>query len=82
MSGAKSLTGQSRNAGWALVNVHSNYLCCDGAIARTREYPIKGYKSSLGYVTRRYNRAFQNKTPRGIAQFWASAVNDPAVEEA
>jgi hypothetical protein len=80
MSGAKSLTGQSRTAGWELGKVHPDYLCGDGAMARTREYPIKGYKSCLEYVTRRFNRAFRNKTPRGIAQFWASAVNDPAVE--
>jgi len=74
MSGAKSLTGQSRTAGWALVNVHPDYLCFDGAVARTREYPIGRYKSFLEYVTRRYNGAFWNKTPREVAQFCARAV--------
>jgi beta-galactosidase GanA len=70
------------NGEMALVKVQSDYLCCDGTVARTREYPIRRYKSSLEYVTRRYNGTFWNKTPREVAQFCACAVNDPADNEA
>jgi len=30
------LTGQSRRAGWAFVDVHPDYLCFDGAVASTK----------------------------------------------
>jgi beta-galactosidase GanA len=53
----------------ALVNVHPDYLCFDVAVARTKEFLIRRYKSSLEYVTRRYNGTFWNKTPKEVAQF-------------
>ncbi|PYK81014.1 MAG: hypothetical protein DME38_01390 [Verrucomicrobia bacterium] len=72
----------ARHGGMALVNVHPDYLCFDGAVARTTEYPISRYKSFLEYVSRRYKGAFWNKTPREVAQFCACVVNDAAVNEA
>jgi hypothetical protein len=80
MSGAKSLTGQPRTAGWALVNVHLGALMARWRAQR--EYPISRYKSSLEYVKPRYNGAFWNKTPREEPQFCACAVNDLAVNKA
>jgi len=77
----KKLDWIAQNGGMALVNVHPDYLSFDGAVARTREYPISRYKSFLEYVTRRYNGAFWNKTPREVAQFCARAVNGPTVNE-
>src|SRR4029450_3951578 len=69
MSGAKSLTGQSRTAGWALVDVHPEYLCFDGAVASTKGNIQLGVTSRfLEYVNPRYNGAFWNKTPREVAQ--------------
>jgi hypothetical protein len=75
MAGAKSLTGQSRTAGWALLNVHPDYLCFDGAMTGPREYSVTNYKSFLDYVRRQYDGTFWNTTPREVARFCARAMN-------
>jgi hypothetical protein len=84
MSGAKSLTGQSRTAGWAVGDVHPDYLCFDDAVASpkgTSNWPLQVV--FLVYVNQRYNGAFWNKTPRERwHQFCARTVNDLAVNEA
>jgi hypothetical protein len=83
MSGAKSLTGQSRTAGWALVNVHPDYLCFEWRGGEHKgNIQLAVTSRSLEYVNRRYNGAFWNKSPREVTQFCARAVNDLAVNEA
>src|SRR5437660_4941052 len=72
------------HGGMALVDVHPDYLCFD-AIATSREYPVTHYKSFLEYVSRRYNGAFWNATPRKVAQFCArvtkaATAGDPRQE--
>jgi hypothetical protein len=73
---------QSRSAGWALVNVHPNYLCFDGAVASTKGVSNQPLQVVLEYVSPRYDGAFWNKTPREVAQFCAGALNDLAVNKA
>ena len=61
----------AEHGGMALVDVHPDYLCFDGAIPTSREYPVAHYKSFLNYVSQRYEGAFWNTTPRKVAQFYA-----------
>jgi hypothetical protein len=61
----------AQHGGMALVDVHPDYLCFDGAITTSREYPAAHYKSFLEYVSQRYEGAFWNATPRKVAQFCA-----------
>jgi peptidoglycan/xylan/chitin deacetylase (PgdA/CDA1 family) len=61
----------AEHGGMALIDVHPDYLCFDGAAATSREYPVAHYKSFLEYVKRRYHGAFWNTTPRKMAQFCA-----------
>jgi hypothetical protein len=61
----------AQHGGMALVDVHPDYLCFDGAMPGPREYPVAHYKSLLEYVSRQYEGAFWNTTPRKVAQFCA-----------
>jgi hypothetical protein len=61
----------AEHGGMALVDVHPDYLCFDGTIATSREYPVAHYKSFLDYVSQRYEGAFWNTTPSQVAQFCA-----------
>ena len=81
MSGAKSLTGQSRTAVWALVNVHPDYLRLMARWRTQREYPISRYKSFLDYVRRQYDGTFWNTTPREVARFCARVIKAPIASE-
>ena len=58
----------------ALIDVHPDYLCFDGARPRSREYPVAHYKSFLEYVSRHYDGAFWNTTPKEVARFCAGAT--------
>jgi hypothetical protein len=71
----------AQHGGMALVDVHPDYLCPDNAIATSREYPVAHYKSFLEYVSRRYEGAFWNTTPRKVAQFCAGIVRDVPNQE-
>jgi hypothetical protein len=71
----------AQHGGMALVNVHPDYLCFDDAMTRPREYPITHYKSFLNYVSRRYDGAFWNATPRKVAQFCARISKTPVSSE-
>jgi hypothetical protein len=61
----------AQHGGMALVDVHPDYLCFDGASTTSREYPVAHYKSFLEYVSQHYEGAFWNTTPRKVAQFCA-----------
>ena len=63
----------AKHGGMALVNVHPDYLCLDGATPKAMEYPSSHYKALLDYVRERYEGAFWNTTPRKVAQFFADA---------
>ena len=71
----------AQHGGMALVDVHPDYLCFDNAIATSREYPVAHYKSFLEYVSRRYEGAFWNATPRKVAQFCARIASDVPNQE-
>ena len=72
----------ARHGGMALVNVHPDYLCFDGATPNRMEYPSAHYKALLEYVSQHYAGAFWNTTPRKVAQFFADATKVPAASEA
>jgi hypothetical protein len=72
----------ARHGGMALVNVHPDYLCFDGATPNRMEYPSAHYKALLKYVTEHYAGLFWNTTPRKLAQFFANTTNAPAAGEA
>jgi len=72
----------ARHGGMALVNVHPDYLCFDGATPKAMEYPSTHYKALLEYVSRHYKGLFWNTTPRNVAQFFADAMKVPAASEA
>lgn len=65
----------AKHGGMALVNVHPDYLCLDGATPKTMEYPVNHYKTLLSYVRERYEGVFWNPTPRELARFFAEATN-------
>jgi hypothetical protein len=67
----------AEHGGMALVDVHPDYLCFDGATATSREYPVAYYKSFLEYVSQHYKGAFWNTTPRQVAQFCARVTRAP-----
>ena len=70
------------HGGMALVNVHPDYLCFDGATPKAMEYPSTHYKALLEYVSRHYKGLFWNTTPRNVAQFFADATKIPEASEA
>ena len=72
----------ARHGGMALVNVHPDYLCFDGAMPNRMEYPSAHYKALLKYVSEHYAGLFWNTTPRKLAQFFANTTNVPAAGEA
>ena len=72
----------ARHGGMALVNVHPDYLCFDGATPKAMEYPSTHYKALLEYVSRHYKGLFWNTTPRNVAQFFADATKIPEASEA
>lgn len=59
----------AEHGGMALVDVHPDYLCFEGATPKRREYPASHYKSLLEYVSRRYSGVFWNATAREVARF-------------
>jgi len=61
----------AQHGGMALVDVHPDYLYFDDAIIGPREYPVTHYKSFLDYVSRQYDGAYWNATPRQVAEFCA-----------
>jgi hypothetical protein len=71
----------AQHGGMALVDVHPDYLCFDDAMARPREYPVTHYKSFLDYVSRQYDGAFWNTTPREVARFCARVRKTPTASE-
>jgi hypothetical protein len=71
----------AQHGGMALVDVHPDYLCFDNAIATSREYPVAHYKSFLEYVSRHYEGAFWNATPRKVAQFCAQVTKTATASE-
>jgi hypothetical protein len=71
----------AQHGGMALVDVHPDYLCFDNAIATSREYPVAHYNSFLEYVSRHYEGAFWNTTPRKVAQFCARIARDVPSQE-
>jgi len=64
----------AQHGGMALVDVHPDYLCFDGSTPGPREYPATHYRSFLDYVSRQYDGAFWNATPRKVAQFCAGVT--------
>jgi hypothetical protein len=72
----------ARHGGMALVNVHPDYLCFDGATPNSMEYPSAHYKALLKYVSEHYAGVFWNTTPRKVAQFFANTTKVPAAGEA
>src|SRR5207249_717767 len=72
----------ARHGGMALLPVHPDYLCFDGATPNRMEYPSTYYRALLKYVSQRYEGAFWNTTPRKAAQFFADAMKVPAGSEA
>ena len=71
----------AKHGGMALVNVHPDYLCLDGATPKTMEYPATHYKALLDYVKKRYEGVFWNATPREVARFFADAKKVPNTGE-
>jgi len=71
----------AQHGGMALVDVHPDYLCLDNAVATSREYPVAHYKSFLEYVSRHYEGAFWNTTPRKVAQFCAQVTKAATASE-
>ena len=71
----------AKHGGMALVNVHPDYLCLDGAAPKTMEYPATHYKALLNYVRKRYEGVFWNTTPREVARFFANAMKVPNTSE-
>jgi len=71
----------AQHGGMALVDVHPDYLCFDDTIKRTGEYPVIHYKSFLEYVSRRYEGAFWNTTPRKVAEFCARVTRAETASE-
>jgi hypothetical protein len=65
----------------ALVDVHPDYLCFDGTMPGSREYPVTHYKSFLEYVSRQYDGAFWNAMPREVAQFCAGVMKVPTASQ-
>jgi hypothetical protein len=65
----------ARHGGMALVNVHPDYLCFDGAAPKRMEYPSTYYRALLEYVNQRYAGLFWNTIPGKVAQFFARATN-------
>jgi len=71
----------AEHGGMALVNVHPDYLCLDGATPESMEYPATHYKALLDYVRKRYEGVFWNTTPREVARFFADATKVPNTDE-
>jgi hypothetical protein len=71
----------AQHGGMALVDVHPDYLCFDDAMTKPREYPVTHYKSFLEYVSRQYDGAFWNTTPKKVAQFCARVMKAPTASE-
>jgi hypothetical protein len=67
----------AQHGGMALVDVHPDYLCFDDTRVGSMEYPVTHYKSFLDYVSRQYNGAFWNATPKKVAQFCAGIEKAP-----
>jgi len=77
----RKLDWVAQHGGMALVDVHPDYLCFDDTIKRPGEYPVIHYKSFLEYVSRRYDGAFWNTTPRNVAQFCARVTRAATASE-
>jgi hypothetical protein len=71
----------AQHGGMALLNVHPDYVCFNGRVPKRREYSHVYYKSFLEYVSRQYEGAFWNTTPREVAHFCARVTKAPPASE-
>ena len=72
----------AKHGGMALVNIHPDYLCFDGAVETDDQYPCSRYKAFLEYLHKQYEGAFWNATPAEVAQFYAHAMKVPTATAA
>lgn len=59
--------------GMALLNVHPDYMCFQGAAAQD-EYPVSYYSDFLYYLTERYKGCYWNALPRDVSRYYCNAV--------
>ena len=67
----------AQHGGMALVDVHPDYLCFNGAMPGRQEYPASHYKALLEYVSRQYDGVFWNATAKDVARFCSGLRNVP-----
>lgn len=72
----------AKHGGMALVIIHPDYLCFDGAVETDDQYPSSRYKAFLEYLHKQYEGAFWNETPGEVAQFYVRAMNIPTATAA
>ncbi len=62
----------AEHGGMVLVNVHPDYLQFDGDPVSARTFPISHYIELLTHLRQRYDGAFWQPLPRGLAEFATS----------
>jgi predicted glycosyltransferase len=60
------------HGGMALVNVHPDYLCFDGARGGSTTFPAAYYEQLLDYARSKYGGAMWEALPREVASFVAA----------
>jgi hypothetical protein len=73
----KKLDWIAERGGMALLNVHPDYLCFEGAPKRN-EYPASFYAELLEYVRTAYAGQYWHAVPQEVAQHSRRAVAVPA----
>src|SRR5882762_3473817 len=71
----------ARHGGMALVNVHPDYLCFDGATPNRMEYPVEHYRQLLEHIRTRYDGSFWQPLPKQMADFIGECGPRPAVRQ-
>jgi hypothetical protein len=69
----RKLDWVAQHGGMALVNVHPDYMCFDGAPS-DNEYPASHYLELLDYVRSNYQGRYWNALPREVAEHTRAAL--------
>jgi hypothetical protein len=72
----------AKHSGMALVIIHPDYFCFDGAVEPDDQYPCSRYNALLEYLRKQYEGAFWNGTPGEVAEFYVRAMKIPTAAAA
>jgi len=77
----RKLDWVAQHNGMALVNVHPDYICFDGELARSRTYPVSHYRELLQHIRGQHAGRYWNGLPREVAAHARAMSPVPTVRQ-